>query len=334
MYELTCFTYPLYLPTNKEGTPLARDLSSVRVDRLNALLRCIYNESPISPKEVMARMVITSERMLQRDIKYLREFYNAEIDYDFKTQKYICKSQGNFFLQMQLNKDEITVLAAGIEMAKQFLPHLENAGITVWQKIEEVLPNKLASEGKEIGRCVTVSLPVAKMDNELFSSLIEAAYNQKAIKILYKSPYNDKPAQCHILSPWKFYFQEHAWYMLAWNHRFQKEGVWRVSRIMKMEKTTDEYSVCPSDFNYEKITASAWFGYSQDLKYKVELRVRPPLAASIKEVVWHPTQRIEDLDDGSVVMTLSVSDIEPIERWVQKNAGFVTSIIKNIDNES
>ena len=41
---------------------------------------------------------------------------------------------------------------------------------------------------------------------------------------------------------------------------------------------------------------------------KVQLRFHPQIAASIKERTWHASQRFKDRADGSVMMTLEVSD--------------------------
>lgn len=308
---------------------MASDVSSVRIVRLNALMRQLIMFPRLPRKELMQRLEITSARMLQRDIQYLREFYDADITYDFKKQCYKCESPGSFFLQLKLDQDEITALVAGIDMARHFLPHLSKSCDSVWKKIEELLKPDIVAEGKSLGHSARVVLPVAKMDASIFKSLIKHAHDHKAIEILYKSPYNDKPPQRHTLSPWEFYFQEHAWYMLAWNHFFKKEGVWRISRIKEVRESKDAYTPCPPDFDFESIISSAWFSWSKDLKYEVELKIKPPLAASISEIMWHPTQTIEQQPDGSVILRARVSEIEPVEWWAKERRDVEILDVKN-----
>lgn len=302
---------------------MAIDISSVRIVRLNSLMRQLIMFPCLPRQELMRRLEITTSRMLQRDVQYLREFYDADIEYDFRKGGYRCNSPGSFFLQLKLNQDEITALVAGIDMAKHFLPHLAGSCDSVWHKLEEILQPDIVAEGKSLGHSTRVALPIARMDTAIFRKLLENAHKHKSISILYQSPYNGKKPRRHTLSPWKFYFQEHAWYMLAWNHYFQKEGVWRISRIQDVELHQDEYVPCPCDDEFEHITSSAWFGWSKDLAYKVELKILPPLASSVSEILWHPTQTIEQQPDGSVILRATVSELEPVQWWVKKNRDFV-----------
>ena len=297
---------------------MPKDICSVRINRLNTLLRRLLISSSLSAEELMDAAEITSRRMLQRDICYLKEFYGAEIEYDRRKMRYSCKSPGTFFLQLRLTEDEITALSAGLEMVRHFLPHLGGACADIWRKFEGVLPSDSVSHGKELGDNVKVSLPVARMDSGLFRTLLEAARAKQAVSLLYCSPYSGKGENWNAISPWKFYFQEHAWYMLAWNHAHKQEGVWRLSRVKGVRLLRESYVPCPDGFDFENITASAWFGWSKDLKYDVELKIKPPLASSVAEIIWHPTQTIEEQPDGSVVLRARVSDIEPVKWWVKK----------------
>lgn len=279
--------------------------------------------------ELIKRLQIRNVRMLQRDVKYLRELYDADIQFNFKTHGYVCKNQGSFYVNLKLDLDEITSLSAGIEMTKHFLPHLARSCDSLWRKVESLLSPDLISQGKSLGRSAEVATPVAKMDTQIFSTLISAAHSNSAVSILYKSPYGDTQPKQHKLSPWKFYFQEHAWYMLAWNHFFQKEGVWRISRIESVSPSTDEYVPCPCEADFENIVSSVWFAWSKDLKYEVHLKVTPPLADSVSEIIWHPTQTVEKLNDGSIILKAKVAEIEPVEWWVERNKKYVSFVKKN-----
>ena len=296
---------------------MANDLSSVRIMRLNLLMRQLITFPGLPRQELMVRAGINTQRMLQRDIQYLREFYDADIEYDFRRQAYICKNPGSFFIQLKLNQEEIVALVAGLDMAKHFLPHLAPSCDSVWAKLEEILPAETVAEGKSLGHSARVALPIAKMDPEIFRKLLCAAHKCQSVSILYKSPYSNTGLKLHKLSPWKFFFQEHAWYMLAWNHRFQKEGVWRLSRIQDAHITDEPYTPCPCEEEFENIISSAWFGWSKELKYSIEMNIKPPLASLVQEIVWHPTQTIEEQPDGSVILKAKVSELEPVKEWAE-----------------
>ena len=56
---------------------------------------------------------------------------------------------------------------------------------------------------------------------------------------------------------------------------------------------------------------------------KVQLRFHPQIAASIKERTWHASQRFKDRADGSVMMTLEVSDDYALRSWLLSFGRFV-----------
>ena len=308
---------------------MSADISSIRIERLNNLMRQLILYPNMPRNELMRKLEIDNVRTLQRDIKYLRDLYNADIEYDFRMRAYKCKNHGSFYVNLKLDLDEITSLSSGIQMTKHFLPHLAPACDRLWCKIEKLLSRELIAHGKSLGQSAEVAAPVAKMDTEIFSTLISAAHNHNAVSILYKSPYGDTEPRRHELSPWKFYFQEYAWYMLAWNHFFKKEGVWRISRIKAVDMSAGEYMPCSCEADFENIISSVWFAWSKDLRYEVHLKILPPLAESISEIMWHPTQTIEEMNDGSVLLKAKVSEIEPIEWWVEKNRKYVSFIKKD-----
>ena len=49
---------------------------------------------------------------------------------------------------------------------------------------------------------------------------------------------------------------------------------------------------------------------------KVQLRFHPRIADSIKEGTWHASQKFKDRADGSVTMTLEVSDDYALHTWL------------------
>src|SRR5436190_2174975 len=55
----------------------------------------------------------------------------------------------------------------------------------------------------------------------------------------------------------------------------------------------------------------------------VKLRLHSQVAASVKERMWHASQQIKDRPDGSVVMTLEVSDDYALRSWILGFGRFV-----------
>ena len=50
--------------------------------------------------------------------------------------------------------------------------------------------------------------------------------------------------------------------------------------------------------------------------HEVVIRFSPLVARNVSEVLWHPTQRVQPNDDGSVDFHVTVSGLNEISWWV------------------
>jgi predicted DNA-binding transcriptional regulator YafY len=81
-----------------------------------------------------------------------------------------------------------------------------------------------------------------------------------------------------------------------------------------VEPTRARFEV-PADFDPEKYLAGAWGILRGDL-VAVRVVFARGLARYIRERIWHPSQKLRDLPDGRVEMTLHVADTLEVRRWI------------------
>jgi len=87
-----------------------------------------------------------------------------------------------------------------------------------------------------------------------------------------------------------------------------------VERMRTVELTRARFEV-PSDFNAERYLEGAWGILRGDL-VTVRVVFARGLAPYIRERLWHPSQKLRDLPDGRVEMTLLVADTLEVRRWI------------------
>jgi hypothetical protein len=71
----------------------------------------------------------------------------------------------------------------------------------------------------------------------------------------------------------------------------------------------------PASFDAEEYLAGAWGMLRGDL-VTVRVFFARALAPYIRERLWHPSQKLRDLPDGRVEMTLHVADTLEVRRWI------------------
>lgn len=92
----------------------------------------------------------------------------------------------------------------------------------------------------------------------------------------------------------------------------------KVERIVSATLTNQPYTI-PADFDPSRILASAWgIIWSDDGATEVRLRFTPHAAQRVRESVWHASQQIEDLPDGSCLFTVHIGSALELKPWIRQ----------------
>ena len=109
--------------------------------------------------------------------------------------------------------------------------------------------------------------------------------------------------------------------MISYNHSLKALSTHRISRIITASIANDVEYVLPEEGNFsEDYTATAWHIAPGNEKHFVKIQLFGNLADSMREIKWHPTQKIEDLSDGSIILTAEVPYLDEVARWVLAGA--------------
>ena len=87
-----------------------------------------------------------------------------------------------------------------------------------------------------------------------------------------------------------------------------------VERVQAIEVGEETFDV-PTDQSVQTRLEES-FGITHEEPMDVEVRFTARQAPYIRERVWHPTQRIEELDDGRVVLRFRAGGFYEIKSWV------------------
>jgi len=300
-----------------------RDISSVRLNRLNDLLRFFREKESVPRADLFSQLPYTQPRTLERDLAYLREQFHVQISYDFRRKAYVLKNPGTFVLRMALEEREALALASGLEMVRHFLPHLGEPCHQVWEKLRTMVPSPLARSAEHLARSAVVSLPVSTMDPGHFDAILEAMRRRRVLEARYASPYSHPVEErSYVLSPWGVYFRAHAWYLWAWSHGAEEERTFRVSRFRKVEPSSTPYVPPPEDSGVGDFADGAWYAQGGREGRDVAVRIAPPLSLVVAETRWHTTQSLEAAEDGSVTLRACVPSLDEVAHWILASAPF------------
>lgn len=146
--------------------------------------------------------------------------------------------------------------------------------------------------------------------------LAEAWTKQQTVKINYHTFGEDKPKTREIDT---YFIQPaaigHSIYVIAYCHLVGEIRLFKIERIKSIEITKKTYRI-PDSFNANEYLSASWGVVAGGDAETVKLRFSPAVAQILGESVWHPSQTVETLEDGSLLMTLEVVPSMELMGWI------------------
>jgi predicted DNA-binding transcriptional regulator YafY len=151
----------------------------------------------------------------------------------------------------------------------------------------------------------------------ILATVAEAWVSQRRLKIVYRSLPAEKATE-RVIEP--YYIEPaapgHASYVVGYCHLKNGIRTFKIERIESAELTNEPYTI-PADFDANTYLGSSW-GIVVDGEVKIiKLKIDDlEIIRIMEETRWHASQLLEPQSDGSVVMTLKVTDTVELQSWI------------------
>jgi len=187
---------------------------------------------------------------------------------------------------------------------------------SVLDKIEAALPPGMKKFFDRLPAVVTAKAAPGKRSaagaQDVVSKLLDATMSQRVVSMRYHSM-QSRQIKDYLVHPYRLVYTQHGVYLQAFVPAcsdFRTFLLDRVQRISVEEKTFDRVAeLGPDPFGKS-------MGVHSGPTCKVRLQFAPAVAPLVRERTWHESQRLRDRADGSVVMTLEVSDDYALRQWI------------------
>lgn len=287
-----------------------------RVYRLLRIISLLQEDRGYTATEIAQELDI-SKRTVFRDLNTL-ELAHIPYYFDSETGGYHISS--HFFLKsLNLTMPEalsLLTLATNFKQDNSF-PLLSGEAARAMAKIEGVLPESIQKYVGDVTQAMSVHFaPMAAHDDAdaTFNMLNKAIAETKVCRVRYDS-FFEKKIITESLEPLKLTFIYRAWYLLAYTPSAGEVRTYKLIRIKDIE-LMDEFFERKHDERLEDYFGNAWAMIPEGKTYKIHLRFQPKVAGNVAEVCWHPSQRVEWNEDGSVDFHVNVDGINEISWWI------------------
>jgi len=118
-----------------------------------------------------------------------------------------------------------------------------------------------------------------------------------------------------LFQPYTLFFSQRAWYAVGHHGHRGEVRCLKLNRFSSIAITGERYTI-PRDFTLANHLGNAWRMIRGKKSYNVELHFDAGFAETIADTHWHPTQKIEWLDDGAILFRCTVDGLDEILWWV------------------
>jgi len=195
------------------------------------------------------------------------------------------------------------------------------------------LPRVIASKPDPTRR----SLSDASQQQEIVARALEATLHHRSATLTYHSKSSDR-TKSYAVHPYRLAYAHGGLYLLAYVPEYREVRTFAVERILGISLLEERFTPI------EELPDEAFphsMGVHSGTPEEVEIEFQSAIADYVKSREWHPSQRLHEGSDTSVVMTLRVCLDQALQSWILSFGPFArvrspehlaTSIAKQLED--
>lgn len=161
------------------------------------------------------------------------------------------------------------------------------------------------------GASGAVEGPASPKHGAKVAQLLDATLHHRRVSMTYRS-FSSGREKSYVLEPYRLVFAQGGLYLNAFVPEYREFRTFAVDRILRMSVTEERFE--PVDIEPEAFAHS--LGVHEGTPEHIEIAFEPRIVPYVKERVWHPSQRVRDESDGSIVLTLEVCNDFALRSWI------------------
>jgi len=256
-----------------------------------------------------------SDRTIQRDIDYMRHELDAPVAYS-------AQRRGFYYTEEQYRLPAINIRESdlfAIYLAEKLLSQYEGTPIydnlrSVFGKIEACLPDKVPFRLSDDLGLFTVLPPFTTVIAPVvLTTVFDCLRTSTRMEIDYRSPGGE--VERRKIDPYHGVRFEGDWYVVGHCHLRQAIRTFSLARMVAAQRTREQF-VRPASFDLRKLFGSHFGIHWGADEVEVRIHFAPKAVAYVSERQWHPSQRLEEQNDGSLILALTVNHLLELKRWI------------------
>lgn len=265
----------------------------------------------------LSQQFATTDRNIYRDLNSLNAAGFA-ITFDKEGGTYRFTDPDFTLRDLNLNKEELSVLLVGKQVLQSLGKPFDKSFQSLFKKVHKDTGIKTQENVKKIEEGQNFFIDIAPMEcfeqiESQYNAINEAIKQKEEIEIVYMAMKNKKETRRGI-APYGLYLQEGLWYVIGYCHLRKDVRIFALDCIKEFKATGRPYSI-PPDFNMADYFKPGWHMIRYGEPVEVVLKFTEYYARWIKRRKWHPTQVIEEQNDGSIILKVRIEGTRELKWW-------------------
>lgn len=300
----------------KPHRPPARQLHTrPPLDRMVQIFKAIKADGCPNRHRLAADIEVTT-KTIQRDIDFMRERMHMPIAFDRGQGGYRFTEPVPNFPMIELSEGELISVFIGQKALLQYKGTPFEAPLrSALEKLTSNLPGSLTMSWSDLDSMISFrSFRISPMDLTVFRDASEAVRRRQEISFEYKK-FNFLRYEHRLVQPLHIACVLDQWYLIGRCLLRDDMRSFVLARIRNTRLTATRFKR-PADFSIEEHLSGSFGIFRAKGAHTIRLRFDKFGAQLVRERIWHPSQKIQELSGGGLEITLRLSSFHEIEQWI------------------
>lgn len=303
------------LNSRRIASPLRQLHTRPPLDRMQQIFQAIKSGEFPNRHRLAADIEVTT-KTIQRDIDFMRERLRLPIAYDQEGGGYRFTQPVSSFPMVELTEAELISVFIGQKALAQYKGTPFEAPLrSALEKLTSNLSGRLTMSWNDLDALVSFkSFEISPVDLTTFQAVSESVRKSVELTFDYRKLDSTK-YESRRLQPYHLACVLDQWYVIGFCLKRKALRTFVLAR-MRNAAMDGKTFFRPANFSIEKHLKDSFGVFTAKGSHTVRLKFDSFAAQLVRERIWHPSQKIQELADGELELTLQLSSLLEIEPWI------------------
>jgi proteasome accessory factor B len=283
-----------------------------RAERLRQIEQLLYRTpGGLRAADIAPRLGVT-QRTVYRDLETLSQqgaaLWHRGERFGIAHDQYLTTVRLNF-------NEAMTLFIATRLLARyadEYNPHI----VSALDKLALALPESVAEHVRQTSEALR-QRPSDDRAVAVLEQITRAWAERRVVRLWYRSPRSGQVRQ-RDLAPFFLEVSGPAYscYVIGYDAWAKGLRTFKLDRLERAQMLDQAYEI-PPEFDAGAYLADSWGIMRGAGLTEVVLQFSPGVAALVHERIWHPSQMIDELAGGGLLLTVRVSDPREMRPWIR-----------------